>query len=274
MSDETAGGFDVNRHLRILSWIYLVVAAPIFTLGVLVTLWAMNEGGEGGLIALPAMIAATLSFPPTVAGLGLRWGKSWAVAVAVICALPMLPSVILTPLALYTFFVAYQRWSKPYEPPTDAVPIQFRQENIREVLSSATWPMELRAHARILGSVWILVAILPLYMGVVIFSEGVGDFAEERWASFNLYSGLALILLGTAAGAVARGVIRQRTWALVIATLCALPLLGAVPVGTVVALYTLFVAWLAWRASRGSQDSGDEPELNDVAAHDVYDAEQ
>jgi hypothetical protein len=248
---DVSSGMNINRHLRILSLIYLILSAPVFVLGALVTLWAAYEGGEGGLIALPAMLAATVAFLPMVAGIGLLlWGANWAMALAVMCALPMLPSVILTPLAIYTFFVAYHRWSKPYEAPPAPVKIPMTVDGVREALSNASWPMEIRAHARILGSLWILVAILPLYMGAVIFAEGISEFGDEGWTNLDLYSGPVFLLLGTAAAAIARGVIRQRMWALAVATLCALPLLGAVPVGTLLAAYTLFVAWLAWRAPK------------------------
>ena len=417
---STSVVMNATKHLRLLGNIYLAVGLPMFGLGALVFVMAANSGGEGALIALPAGALALAAFPLLLTGLGLRSGAGWGVTLSVMCSVPMLFSIVLTPLALYTFVLAYSRWSSPAErladvhvaqdepgpsqladvppalegaddlrlpvtlwllaavlplyvlavlfservlelmfsvvlapvaaytlltagarwkkpferhagaiglphrtdvlemlrrferpraasaqvriltsiwavaaivpvyivvavsangamemlvslllvpvalytsvvawlwlsepyDPSTGLPDQPHRVEVAEAVRRITWPTEPRAHVRILSALWILVALLPLYIGAVLLLEGLAALPEDGLFSFDFYSGIALLLVGAAVVALAVALKRQRRPAIVIASLCSLLVAPMWPTGTVLTAYTLWTAYLVFRAQR------------------------
>jgi hypothetical protein len=257
---------DATKHLRILARIYLIISAPIFVLSCLVFWWATAYGGEAGLIALPAGVGVMISAPMVAAAFGLRRGHNWGMVVAVICALLMLPTLFFTPLGAYTLYVAYLRWSKSYIP---APPSDGWTEKLADAVNRAHWPTEIRPHFKILGSLWMLIGVVPAYIGVVLLGEWIAGTRDRTFDNVELYGGIGWSVLGALVLLMARSLMKQRTWSLIMAGICSLPLFGMIRgFGALVGLYTLWIGFLVWQQKRkAAPDVMDENAALDSHAH-------
>ena len=158
---------DATKHIRILSHIYLAVGASVFALSGLVFAWAVSTSGEGALMAVPAGAVAVVAFPVLLAGLGLRSDAGWGLAIAVVLAVPMLFTLILSPLAIYTFMIAYVRWSAPRVPHAEAPSYDTAERTAAP--ASVQLNTETEADASPPAALWLLAALFPLYIIVVLF---------------------------------------------------------------------------------------------------------
>ena len=245
---------NVAKHLRILSTILIVLAGPVFALGVAVFVWAGLAGGEGALIGFPAAIGAMAAVTPLVAGIGMRYGKSWATVLSVICALLMLGSIVFAPLGAYALFVAYIRWTASPASLEDVPRVPTGEEIFRRFQASG-WTT-LNAHARILASAWVLFAIMFILMGSVFLLEAITDFGEKGFSNYLLYSGPVVLMLGAICMVLASAVRHRRAWAIWVTALAAVPLLTWFPLGTAVGAYALWIAFLTYRERRAGMGPG------------------
>lgn len=109
---------EIERHVRILAWLYIVHSALIMIAAVIafigITLGGLFSGDLGHMIGMPivgvivGLFVALFAIPGFIAGNGLLEGKSWArVLTMVLGALKILDFPLGTALGVYTFWVLW-----------------------------------------------------------------------------------------------------------------------------------------------------------------------
>jgi hypothetical protein len=119
---------QMDQHVRILGWLYIVVNALFLLLGLCGLLFFVSIGGiaaaEGDATALAVLSTiglislgffALLALPGMVAGYGLlkreRWGQILALILGI---LSLFNAPVGTLLGIYTLFVLLQNTADPY----------------------------------------------------------------------------------------------------------------------------------------------------------------
>jgi hypothetical protein len=245
---------DVTRHLRIAAWLHLGIGAVAALVGGAIVAFTMVESEAGLLLLIAAPILAGAA-ALLAGGYGMLGGLKWGLVVALVSAVIVLPvSVIGIPVSIYTFFVAYLVWREGATGARheDAAPEEDDpwDEGPGASLRYPAKPRSLAAHFKILGSLYVVVSLFPLILGVMMLVEWQDEIAERGPANPEGIVAIGALLTGLVVAAAAHGLFRQRRWAVLLSLVVAVPLLFEYPHGTIVAGYAAWVAYQAYQASQ------------------------
>lgn len=260
-------------HARILGVLSLLMALVLFRAS-----WLYVDGGarvgagERLLAMVPATILAALGVPPLLAGIGLLLNRTWGVILGAIAGLSVLRASLddsrllsdaligdvlpgTTPpsalagvgiaFAAYAFYVTYREYPRESTAAT--------RERKAEKPAPRTRP-ELRLHVRVLGVVFLALAVAPAVHAitpVVVLVTEPGTLLPSAWPAIVGACLLPLLLIATGVG-----LLRERRWALFLGGVPAMGLFVTFPVGTTVAVY---IGWALYRQIQAASASAPRP---------------
>jgi uncharacterized membrane protein (UPF0136 family) len=231
------------NHLRVLARIYLGLGGIVGIVGAGFTALAMT-GGEAGLLLLIGAPVLFGAFVLLLAGLGMLRGQSWGLVIGLVCCPVLIGTVFGVPLAAYTVFVAYHHWHGPRV-----------SADVGSADPLLTFPKPsagaIAAHMRILGSLYLLVACFPLFLGWAVTYDALRSLDDFYLMNPQWLLSIGFVLLTAFVVAAAVGLLRRRTWGLLLACIVAVAICYHYPHGTVIAIYTGFVAWRTYQFKHG-----------------------